>query len=279
VKAIRRACELGVDWIDTAPVYGLGHAEEVVRKGVAGLDHRPKIFTKVGFRWGADRRTVNRLKVDSIREEVEASRKRLGVDTIDLVQVHWPQPESEIEEGWRTLAELKDQGVVRHIGVSNFDVAQMERAAAIAPVETLQPEYSLVHPDAEKEILPYARAHRIGVIAYGPMGYGLLTGAMTAERVARMPSDDWRRRDDEFQEPRLSRHIALARLLADIGKRHGGRPSAEVALAWVLANPAITGAIAGGRSAEQVEGFVGAMSLRLTSEDLERIQTFRAEHP
>lgn len=279
VEAIRRACELGVDWIDTAPVYGLGHAEEVVRKGVAGLDRRPRIFTKVGFRWGADRRTVNSLKADSIREEVKASRKRLGVDTIDLVQVHWPQPESDIEEGWRTLAELKDQGVVRHIGVSNFNVAQMERAAAIAPVETLQPEYSLVHPDAEQEILPYARTHRIGVIAYGPMGYGLLTGAITAERVARMPSDDWRRRDDEFKEPRLSRHIALARLLADIGKQHGGRSSAEVALAWVLANPAVTGAIAGGRSAEQVDGFAGAMSLRLTPEDLERVQTFRAEHP
>ena len=279
VKAIRRACELGVDWIDTAPVYGLGHSEEVVRKGVAELDRRPRIFTKVGFRWGADRKTVNRLKADSIREEVNASRKRLGVDTLDLVQVHWPDPEADIEEGWRTLAELKDQGLVRHIGVSNFDVAQMERAAAVAPVETLQPQYSLVHPEAETEILPYARAHRIGVIAYGPMGYGLLTGTMTAERVARMPRDDWRRRDDEFKEPRLSRHLTLARLLADIGKLHGGRSAAEVAIAWTLANPAVTGAICGGRSAEQVEGYVGAMSLRLTPEDLERIQSFRTEHP
>ncbi|MGP8017446.1 MAG: aldo/keto reductase [Thermoplasmata archaeon] len=279
VAAIRRAGELGFDWIDTAPVYGLGHSEEVVRKGVAEIDRRPKIFTKVGLRWGADRKTFNRLKADSIREEVNASRKRLGVDTIDLVQVHWPEPEPDIEEGWRTLAELKDQGLVRHIGVSNFDVAQMERAAAIAPVETLQPPYSLIHTDVETEILPYARAHRIGVIAYGPMGYGLLTGTMTAERVARMPSDDWRRRDDDFKEPRLSRHLALARLLADIGKQHGGRPPAEVAIAWTLANPAVTGAIAGGRSAEQVEGFAGAMSLRLTTEDLERVQAFRAENP
>jgi aryl-alcohol dehydrogenase-like predicted oxidoreductase len=279
VKAIRRACELGIDWIDTAPVYGLGHAEEVVRKGVAELSHRPRIFTKLSLRWGADRQIFHSLKADSVRDEVKASRKRLGVDTIDLVQVHWPDTEPDIEEGWRALAELKDQGVVRHIGVSNFNVAQMERAAAIAPVETLQPEYSLVEPAAEKEILPYARAHRIGVIAYGPMGYGLLTGAMTPERVARMPSDDWRRRNDEFKEPRLSRHLALARLLADIGKQHGGRPPAEVAIAWVLANPAVTGAIVGGRSAEQVEGFVGAMTLRLAPEDLERIQTFRAEHP
>jgi aryl-alcohol dehydrogenase-like predicted oxidoreductase len=279
VTAIRRAGELGFDWIDTAPVYGLGHSEEVVRKGVAELDRRPRVFTKVGLRWGTDRKTFNRLKADSIREEVNASRKRLGVDTIDLVQVHWPEPEPDIEEGWRTLAELKDQGLVRHIGVSNFDVSQMERAAAIAPVETLQPPYSLIHPDAETEILPYARAHRIGVIVYGPMGYGLLTGSMTAERVARMPSDDWRRRDDEFKEPRLSRHLALAHLLADIGKQHGGRSPAEVAIAWTLANPAVTGAIAGGRSADQVEGFAGAMSLRLTTEDLERIQAFRAERP
>ena len=219
------------------------------------------------------------LKADSIREEVKASRQRLGLDTIDLVQVHWPDPEPDIEEGWRTLAELKDQGVIRHIGVSNFDVAQMERVAAIAPVETLQPPYSLVNSGAETEILPYARAHRIGVIVYSPMGCGLLTGTISAERVARMPSDDWRCRDPEFQEPRLSRHLALAHVLADIGKRHGGRSAAEVAIAWTLANPAVTGAIVGARSPEQVEGFAGAMSLHLTTEDLQQIQAFRTEHP
>jgi aryl-alcohol dehydrogenase-like predicted oxidoreductase len=279
IKAIRRAVDLGVNWVDTAPVYGLGHSEEVVRRAVAGLDPRPKIFTKVSIRWTADRRIVHSLKADSVREEVEASRKRLGTETIDLVQIHWPEPEPEIEEGWRTLAELKDRGSVRHIGVSNFDVPQMERAAAIAPVETLQPHYSLVEPSVEEEILPYAKAHRIGVIAYSPMGSGLLTGTMTAERVAHLPSDDWRRQYSEFQEPRLSRHLALARVLSEIGTRHAGRSAAEVAIAWTLANPAVTGAIVGARSSEQVEGFVGAMSLRLTTEDLDRIRTFRAEHP
>ncbi|EQD47759.1 oxidoreductase, aldo/keto reductase family, partial [mine drainage metagenome] len=212
-------------------------------------------------------------------EEVEASRQRLGTDPIDLVQVHWPDPEPDIEEGWRAIADLRDQGVVRHIGVSNFDVTQMERATAIAPVETLQPKYSLVEPSVEEEILPYAKAHRIGVIVHSPMGSGLLTGTMTAERVAHMPSDDWRRGNSEFQEPRLSRHLAMAGVLSDIGATHGGRSAAEVAIAWTLANPAVTGAIVGARSPEQVEGFAGAMSLRLTAQDLEQIQTFRTEHP
>jgi len=279
LKTIRRAHERGLDWIDTAPVYGTGHSEEVVGQAVEGLTPHPHVFTKVSIKWTADRKVTHSLKADSIREEVAASRKRLRTEAIDLVQVHWPDPESDIEEGWRALAELKDQGVVRHIGVSNFDVAQMERAAAIAPVETLQPPYSLVYPEVEKEILPFARTHRIGVIVYSPMGCGLLTGTMTADRVARMPEDDWRRRDTEFQEPRLSRHLALSRLLADIGKRHGDRSSAEVAIAWTLANPAVTGAIAGGRSPEQVDGFAGAMTLRLTKEDLGQVEAFRTENP
>lgn len=279
IQAIRRAQQRGIDWVDTAPAYGTGHAEEVVRRALAGLDPRPKAFTKCSLRWTADRQITHSLKAASIREEVEASRRRLGMDVLDLVQVHWPEPESDLEEGWRTLADLKDAGRIRHIGVSNFDVAQMERAAAVAPVETLQPPYSLVHPEAEDEILPYARAHRIGVIVYSPMGCGLLTGTMTAERVARMAADDWRRRDPEFREPRLSRHLALARVLADIGRRHGGRSAAEVAIAWTLTNPAVTGAIVGARSAEQVDGFVGAMDFRLTPEDLEQIRAFRAEHP
>jgi len=279
LKAIRRASELGISWIDTAPAYGTGHAEEVVRRGVGELERRPRIFTKVSLRWTDDRRITHSLKADSIREEVEASRHRLGIDTIDLVQVHWPDPDPDIEEGWRTLADLKDRGFVRHIGVSNFNVSQMERASAIAPVETLQPQYSLVQPGAEDDVLPYARTHHIGVIVYSPMGCGLLTGMITAERVARMPSDDWRRRDPEFQEPRLSRHLALTRVLTEIGGRHGGRSAGEVAIAWTLANPAVTAAIVGARSPDQVEGFAGAMSLRLTAEDLEQIQTFRTEHP
>jgi len=276
---IRRAHERGLNWIDTAPAYGTGHSEEVVGKAVQGLAPAPRVFTKVSLTWTSDRRITHSLKADSIRSEVDASRKRLRVDAIDLVQVHWPEPEADLEEGWRTLAELKDQGKVRHIGVSNFTVAQMERVSAVAPVETLQPPYSLVWPEVEKEILPYARSHGIGVIVYSPMGCGLLTGTMTAERVAKMPQDDWRRRDPEFREPRLSRHNGLTRLLAEIGKRHGGRPAAEVAIAWTLANPAVTAAIVGGRSPEQVDGFAGALTLRLTKQDLAEIETYRSDHP
>lgn len=278
-QTILRAAERGINWIDTAPAYGTGHAEEVVGKAVQTVPARPRVFTKVSLKWTADRRITHSLKADSIRAEVDASRKRLRTDTIDLVQVHWPEPEGDIEEGWRTLAELKDRGLIRHIGVSNFNVEQMERAGAIAPVETLQPPYSLVAPDVEREILPYARLHGIGVIVYSPMGCGLLTGTMTAERVARMPADDWRRHDPDFREPRLSRHLALARLLGEIGKRHGGRSAAEVAVAWTLANPAVSAAIVGGRSPEQVDGFVGAMDLRLTHEDLVEIEAFRTARP
>ena len=276
---IRRAVARGINWVDTAPAYGTGHSEEVVGETVASSPSRPSVFTKVSLRWTADRKITHSLKSSSIREEVNASRQRLKTEALDLVQVHWPEPEADIEEGWRTLAGLKDEGLVRHIGVSNFNVEQMERAARVAPVETLQPPYSLVNPDVEKEILPYARAHRIGVIVYSPMGCGLLTGSMTAERVARLPADDWRARDDDFREPRLSRHLALARLLGEIGTRHGGRSAAEVAVAWTLANPAVTAAIVGGRSPEQVDGFVGAMNLELSRSDLAEIDGFRTSHP
>jgi len=278
-EAIDRAIAAGINWIDTAPVYGTGHAEEVVGSTLRGRSDRPLLFTKVSLRWDAQRKVVHDLRPESIRAEVEESRHRLGVDRLDLVQVHWPEPDPEIEPAWRTLAELKDRGLVAHIGVSNFDVPQLERAARIAPVETLQPPYSLVDPEVEEEILPYARDHHIGVIAYSPMGTGLLTGTMTPERVARMPPDDWRRRSREFQEPRLSRHRALADLLGEIGATHGGRSAGEVAIAWTLANPAVTGAIVGARSAEQVDGFRGALTLRLTRDDLERIARFRREHP
>jgi len=276
---IDRAIAVGINWIDTAPVYGTGHSEEVIGRSLLGRPRRPHLFTKVALRWDSQRRIEHNLTPESIRAEVAESRRRLGVERLELVQVHWPVPDADIEGGWRALAELKDRGVVEHIGVSNFDVPQMERAATIARVETLQPPYSLVHPNVEREILPYARSHGIGVIAYSPMGSGLLTGAVTAERVAGMPDDDWRRRSPEFQEPRLARHRALAALLSEIGAAHGGRSAAEVAIAWTLANPAVTGAIVGARTPEQVDGFSGALSLRLTREDLGRIDEFRKEHP
>ena len=276
---IVRALDRGLTWIDTAPAYGTGHAETVIGRTLRRRGMRPPVFTKVSLRWDSQRRIVHNLKAESIRAEVEESRRRLQVEQLDLVQVHWPEPPADIEEGWRTLAELKDEGRVRHIGVSNFDVDQMERAEAIAPVETLQPPYSLVHPEVEHEILPYARQHGIGVIAYSPMGSGLLSGAMTAERVDRMPPDDWRRRSPDFQAPRLSHHLALARLLGEIGVERGGRSVAEVAIAWTLAHPAVTAAIVGARSPEQVEGFVGSLQFRLNPDDLARIERFRQEHP
>ncbi len=279
LEAIRRAREVGINWIDTAPVYGTGHSEEIVGRALTGHPRTPYIFTKVSLRWTPERKVVHNLTAASIRAEIVESRRRLGTDTIQLVQVHWPIPDRDIEEGWRTLAELKDEGQVGHIGVSNFDVPQMERAAAIAPIETLQPPYSLVYPEVEQEILPYARSHRIGVIVYSPMGSGLLTGTMTPERVAHLPEDDWRHRDPEFREPRLSRHRALARLLGEIGAEHGGRSAAEAAIAWTLANPAVSGAIVGARSASQVDGFAGALSFRLSRSDLERIRSFCSENP
>jgi len=278
-ETIDRAIAAGINWIDTAPVYGTGHSEEVIGRTLKDRPSRPHVFTKVSLRWDSQRRVTHSLKADSIRAEVNESLRRLGVESLDLVQVHWPEPEVDLEEGWRALVGLKDRGLVRHIGASNFDVPQMERAATIAPVETLQPPYSLVHPGVEREILPYAQSHGIGVIAYSPMGCGLLTGTMTPERVAAMPPDDWRRRNRDFQEPRLSRHRALASLLAEIGASHGGRTAAEVAIAWTLANPAVTGAIVGARSPAQVEGFSGALSYRLTQDDLARIDQFRRDHP
>jgi aryl-alcohol dehydrogenase-like predicted oxidoreductase len=278
IDAIHRAGQLGINWIDTAPVYGTGHAEEIVAEALDQATTHPYVFTKVSFVWDSKRKIRSTQKPESIRGEVKASLKRLHVDKIDLCQVHWPDPEDEIVEGWRTLAELKDEGVLRHIGVSNFSVEQMEKVGAIAPVETLQPPYSLVHPEVENEILPYAKKHHIGVIVYSPMASGLLSGTMTAERIRKMPSDDWRRREEQFREPRLSRNLALAKLLEEIGREHECS-TAEVAIAWTLLNPAVTAAIVGARSPEQVDGFIGAADLKLSRSDFERISSFVQEHP
>ncbi len=216
IATIRHALDLGINWIDTAAVYGLGHSETVVGKSIKGRE-RPFIFTKSSLVWDEHGHVGHSLKADSLRREVEASLKRLDIDVIDLYQIHWPDPASDIEEGWSTLAALKQEGKVRHIGVSNFSVEQMQRAEKIAPVETLQPPYSLVYPNVEKEILPYSQQHNIGVIVYSPMASGLLTGSMTRKRIANMPDDDWRKKGTEFQEPRLSRNLALADLLTVIG--------------------------------------------------------------
>jgi aryl-alcohol dehydrogenase-like predicted oxidoreductase len=267
IAAIERALELGVNWIDTAAAYGLGHSEQIVARALEGVADRPYVFTKASLLDGGGGRIVNSLKRDSIRREVEASLARLRVDAIDLYQIHWPFPDEDIEEGWSTFAELKAEGLVRHIGVSNFDVAQLRRAQAIASVETLQPPYSLVDPAVERDVLPFAERGDIGVIVYSPMGSGLLTGAMTPERIASLPEDDWRKDDASFQEPALSQHLATVERLQAVAERHDTTPGA-VAIAWTLSNPAVHGAIVGFRRPAQVDPLVSAANLELTPEDL-----------
>ena len=278
IATIHRALELGVNWIDTAAAYGLGHSEEVVGKAIRSRTRKPYLFTKCSLVWGTDGKINHSLQRDSVRRECEASLRRLGVDRIDLYQIHWPFPEAQIEEGWETLARLKEEGKLRWIGLSNFDVSQLERARKIAPVTSLQPPYSAVHPEVETEILPYCQRHGIGVIAYSPMQAGLLTGGVTPDRVAAFPDNDWRKRSEDFQEPRLSRNLELQRLMARIGASHG-QPSAVVALAWVLRSNALTGAIVGARRPEQVDGFIGAMSFRLTPDEVEKIAEFLRARP
>ena len=275
VKAIHAALDAGMNWIDTAAVYGLGHSEEVVAQALKTYSgKRPFVFTKCGRNWNQERQIQKDLRAASIRQECEDSLRRLQVDTIDLYQIHWPEPDEFVEEGWGTLAALQKEGKVRWIGVSNFNVQQLERVHSIAPVTSLQPPYSLVRPEVEKEVLPFVAENQIGVLAYSPMGSGLLTGAMSQERVANLPPDDWRIRNPHFQEPLLSRNLKIADKLNDIGSRHG-RTAGEVALAWVLHHPAITAAIVGIRTPEQVSGVQGALKFRLEESEFGEIETFR----
>jgi aryl-alcohol dehydrogenase-like predicted oxidoreductase len=265
IAAIHHALDLGVNWIDTAAQYGHGHSEEVVGRAVQSYSgERPLVFTKGGQPPGPNRTTVQSLKRDSLRRELEGSLSRLG--EIDLYQIHWPIPDEEIEEGWQAVAEFKDEGLVRHIGVSNFDVAQLRRAQAIAPVETLQPPYSLIDRNVEEEILPFCEREGIGVIVYSPMGSGMLTGAMTRERIASLPDDDWRKRSPGFQEPELSRRLELVERLKRVAEREGVSPGA-VAVAWTLRNPAVDGAIVGFRRPDQVDPILPGAELELGDED------------
>ena len=275
IAAIHEALDAGINWIDTAAAYGLGHSEEIVARALDGISHRPFVFTKCSRIWNERGELGKSLKADSIRRECEASLRRLGVETIDLYQIHWPEPDEDVEEGWAELARLKAAGKVRYIGVSNFDERQMARAANIAPITSLQPPYSLVRRSVETEILPYAARNHIGVIAYSPMGSGLLTGAMTRERIAKLPQDDWRRRNPDFQEPKLSRNLQLVELLKTIGSRHGQTP-AVVALSWVLHNQAVTAAIVGLRRPGQLAGVIGAADFRLGPSDIDEIESFLA---
>jgi aryl-alcohol dehydrogenase-like predicted oxidoreductase len=271
IAAIHHALELGINWIDTAAQYGFGHSEEVVGRALEGLATRPYVFTKGGQPEGPGRTTVQSLKRDSLRRELEGSLSRLGVPAVDLYQIHWPIPDQEIEEGWSTLAELKEEGLVRHIGVSNFSVEQLRRIQQIAPVETLQPPYSLVARDVEDAILPFAEREDIGVIVYSPMGSGLLTGAMTRDRIAALPEDDWRKHSERFQEPQLSAHLALVGRLQGMATWLDTTPGA-IAVAWTLRNPAVDGAIVGFRRPDQVDPIIGAANLVLDEHDVAAIE-------
>src|SRR5438552_9980605 len=270
VAAIHRALDLGVNWIDTAAVYGMGHSEEIVGSALKTWPgRRPYVFTKCGLRWDEQGYVHRSLKAESIRRECEDSLLRLNVDVIDLYQIHWPT--EDLEDGWGAMTQLQKEGKVRWIGVSNFNLEEMRQAQAIAPITSLQPPYSLVRREVEQDILPYCRSEGLGVIAYSPMASGLLTGAMTRERAASLPASDWRSRDVEFHEPRLSRNLALVERLREVGERHG-RPPGQIAIAWALRNPAVIGAIVGARNAKQVEGNVGAADLYLTDDEIAEIE-------
>ena len=274
VAAIVRALELGVNWIDTAAVYGTGHSEEIVALALKQWKgKRPYVFTKCSLRWDANRKTRQDHSAASIRQECEDSLRRLQTDVIDLYQMHWPPSDNgpQLEEAWQAMSDLQKQGKVRWIGVSNFSPEQMERAAKIAPVTSDQPPYSLIRRQIEQDVLPHCLKHGIGVISYAPMASGLLTGAMTRERAAALPADDFRSRNPEFKDPKLSKNLELVERLRKVGARHGRGPG-EVAIAWVLRHPAITGAIVGARNAKQAEGIMGAGDLKLTAEEISEIE-------
>src|SRR5580704_3120541 len=274
IDAIRRALDLGVNWIDTAAVYGIGHSEEMVARALADWrGPRPYVFTKCALRWDEKGHVTQNHSAESIRRECEDSLRRLKIEVIDLYQMHWPPSDNGagLEEAWQTMAALQKEGKVRWIGVSNFNVEQLKRAEKIASPTSLQPPYSLIRRQVDKEILPYCKQQGIGVIAYAPMASGLLTGAMTHERAAALPPDDFRSKNPEFREPRLSKNIELVERLRKVGARHGRTPG-QVAIAWVLSNPAVTGAIVGARDAKQAEGVMRAGELKLSSEEIAEIE-------
>lgn len=276
INTIHRAIDAGINWIDTASVYGLGHSEEVVGRALKGLASKPYVFSKGGRVWDDNRNVMDDQRAASIRQHVENSLRRLQLDVIDLYQMHWPYPTEQLEEGWGALDQLRQEGKVRAIGVSNYSVAEMQRIQAVAPIDALQPPYSILRPEIGQEILPFCQQNNIGVLVYSPMQSGLLTGAMTKERIENLPDTDWRKNSPNFQEPRLSRVLALADLLRQIGEAHG-RTAGEVAIAWTLRHPAVTGAIVGARHPEQIDGIIGAIDFRLSEAEIQQIADFVAE--
>ena len=275
IAAIRAAIEFGINWIDTASAYGLGHSEDIVARAIKGISPRPYVFTKCGMAWNERREIWHCLKKDSIRKEIEASLRRLRTEAIDLCQIHWPFPNADIEEACGVLVQLQTEGKLKYIGVSNFDTSHMKRAQSVAVIATLQTPYSLLDRQVEDAILPFAIENRIGVISYSPMKSGLLSGTMTRKRIAGFPSDDHRGRSKDFSEPRLSRNLDLAKFLCQLGMRYDCS-AGEVAIAWVLRNPAITGTIVGARSAAQIAGVVSAANIRLVPDDVKALDDFIA---
>lgn len=271
IDAIRAALDSGINWIDTAAVYGLGHSEEVVARALKGISAKPYIFTKCGRVWNENREIGKCLLKDSIRQECEASLRRLQVDSIDLYQIHWPEPDEQVEEGWETMLRLKQEGKVRWVGVSNFSASQMKRAQATGPITSLQPPYSLVQREAEAEILPHAGDSKVGVIVYSPMKNGLLSGKMTKDRVTNFPDDDFRKRNPYFQEPKLSATLELVSELEPIAGKYGCTVG-EVAIAWTLRHPAVTGAIVGLRNRSQLNGVIKSATLKIEDADFQRIE-------
>lgn len=276
IKTIHKALEMGINWIDTAAVYGLGRSEKVISEALKQTSHKPYIFTKCGLVWGADKKVRNSLSRQSVLNEVEASLKRLDIETIDLYQIHWPIPDQEIEEAYQVMAEIQKTGKIRFLGVSNFSIEQMKRVGKIAGITSLQPPYSLLFPGVESKILPYCLEQEIGVINYSPMASGLLSGKMTRDRIKNLPDDDWRKRNENYLEPRLTRNLELVDLLIEIGKRHDAT-AGEAAIAWTLLNPAVTSAIVGMRNPDQVDGVIHAGEISLTAQDIQEIETFLSE--
>jgi len=271
ISAIRRAIDLGINWIDTAPLYGLGHSEQIVARALDGLSDKPYVFTKCGMPWDAVGKITHNLRSESIRTECESSLRRLRTECIDLYQIHWNKPAEQVDEALRTLDDLHREGKIAHVGVSNFTRVELERAISLTSLVSVQPPYSLLDREIEAEILPFCTQNSLGVIVYSPMKSGLLSGNMTAATIPELPDDDLRKTKPEFQEPQLSSNLALTARLRQVGGRYG-RSAAETAVAWTLNNPAVTGTIVGLRRPQHVDGIIGAVEYRLSAADLAEIE-------
>ena len=281
INTIVKAIESGINWIDTAPIYGLGHSEKVIAKALKALPNKPYIFTKCGLVWDEQGNVKGELTKSSVIKEAEDSLKRMDIDVIDLYQIHWPNPDEQIEEAWEAMLELQHQQKIRYLGASNFSIDQMNRVKAIGPLTSLQPQYNLVTRDIEKDILPYCLEQNIGVINYAPMASGLLTGKMSSEHLASLPDDDWRKDPEkapQFAEPKFSRNMQLVELLKEIANKHSCSVG-EVAIAWTLHHDAISGAIVGQRKPEQVEGIIRAGDIELSDSEINTLTTFVNDNP